>query len=114
MLGVCSLQDSPPHWVAVHRRHHQFADEDKDPHSPTAGFFWSHMGWLLVKMDDMSRGPLIERYAKDINRDPFYARIDRRKNWMKIGFGVWIAYFVVGFGVMVLLGYGLSARRSSV
>ena len=62
--GVCSLQDSPPHWVAVHRRHHQFADEDQDPHSPLAGFFWAHMGWLLVKMDDMSRGPLIERYAK--------------------------------------------------
>ena len=80
LLGVCSLQDSPPHWVAVHRRHHQFADEDKDPHSPTAGFFWAHMGWLLVKMDDMSRGPLIERYAKDINQDPFYAWIDRRKN----------------------------------
>jgi stearoyl-CoA desaturase (delta-9 desaturase) len=27
---------------------------------------------------------------------------------MKIGFGVWIAYFVTGFGVMALLGYGLS------
>jgi fatty-acid desaturase len=108
LLGVCSLQDSPPHWAAVHRRHHQFADEDKDPHSPLAGFFWAHMGWLLVKMDDMSRGPLIERYAKDINRDSLYAWIDTRKNWMKIAFGVWVAYFVVGFGAMALLGYGLS------
>ena len=27
-LGVCCAQDSPPHWVAVHRRHHQFTDEE--------------------------------------------------------------------------------------
>jgi fatty-acid desaturase len=108
LLGVCSLQDSPPHWVAGHRRHHQFADEDKDPHSPIAGFFWAHMGWLLVRMDDMSRGPLIERYAKDIIRDPFYAWIERRKNWIKIAFGVWLVYFAVGFAVMALSGQSLS------
>ena len=54
-LAVCSVQDSPPHWVAAHRRHHEFADEEDDPHSPLAGFFWAHMGWLLVKKDDMSR-----------------------------------------------------------
>jgi len=45
-------RDSPPHWVAVHRRHHQFADEAQDPHSPLKSFFWAHMGWLLVKKVD--------------------------------------------------------------
>ena len=71
-LAVCAVQDSPPHWIAVHRRHHQFADEAHDPHSPLASFLWAHMGWLLVKKDDMARRPLIERYAKDIVRDPYY------------------------------------------
>jgi stearoyl-CoA desaturase (delta-9 desaturase) len=104
LLGVCAMQDSPPHWVAVHRRHHQFADEDNDPHSPVAGFFWSHMGWLLVKTDDMTRRPLIEHYAKDIIRDPFYAWINRRNNWMKIAFAVWIIYFACGFGVLAASG----------
>ena len=28
VLAVCSVQDSPPHWVAVHRRHHQYTDQD--------------------------------------------------------------------------------------
>jgi sn-1 stearoyl-lipid 9-desaturase len=108
LLGVCSLQDSPPHWVAAHRRHHQFADEVDDPHSPIAGFLWAHMGWLLVKTDDMSRAPLIERYAKDIIRDSFYAWIEQRKNWMKIAFGLWLGYFAAGFAVMALSGHSPS------
>lgn len=104
LLGVCAAQDSPPHWVAVHRRHHQFADEEKDPHSPLAGFFWGHMGWLLVKMEDMGRGPLIEQYAKDVVRDPLYAWIHRRSNWMRIVFVSWLVYFAVGFGAVILSG----------
>ena len=31
--GVCSMQDAPARWVAVHRRHHEHADRQEDPHS---------------------------------------------------------------------------------
>jgi len=103
-LAVCSVQDSPPHWVAVHRRHHQYADEERDPHSPLVNFFWAHMGWLLVKMDNMKRRPLIEQYAKDIMRDPLYAWFERRSNWIKIALASWLGYFVVGYAVIVLSG----------
>ena len=92
-LAVCSVQDSPPHWVAVHRKHHQFADEEQDPHSPLVSFFWAHMGWLLVKVDDMKRGPLIERYAKDISRDRYYAWLERRSNWLKVALLSWLGVF---------------------
>jgi len=104
-LGVCSMQDSPQHWVAVHRRHHQFAEEEHDPHSPIGGFLWAHMGWLLVKRDDMGRGPLIARYARDIARDPFYAWAEQRNNWIKIGLASWLAFFAGGFAVMALSGH---------
>ena len=30
-LAACSLQDSPPHWVAVHRRHHHSQTKRKIP-----------------------------------------------------------------------------------
>jgi fatty-acid desaturase len=107
ILATCSMQDSPSHWVAVHRRHHQFADEDEDPHSPLKSFFWSHMGWLLVKKEDMERGALIERYAKDIAREPFYAWIERRNNWIKIALLMWLGFFVVGFAIVSLAGGSL-------
>jgi fatty-acid desaturase len=48
LLGVCSLQDAPAYWVAIHRRHHQFTDEERDPHSPLVNFFWAHMGWIMT------------------------------------------------------------------
>jgi fatty-acid desaturase len=106
ILAACAVQDSPPHWVAVHRRHHQFADEAQDPHSPLKSFFWAHMGWLLVKKEDMTRAALIERYAKDILRDPLYAWIERRNNWLWIALLVWLGLFAAGFAFVLLAGGG--------
>jgi fatty-acid desaturase len=103
-LAVCAAQDSPPHWIAVHRRHHQFADEPNDPHSPLVNIFWAHMGWLLVKKEDMARAPLIERYAKDIVRDPYYRWLELNSNWIKIALLSWLFYFVTGAALMTLGG----------
>ena len=64
LLGTCGWMDSPAYWVAVHRRHHQFADEEHDPHSPIESFFWSHLGWYMVKIDPERRAELVQRYAK--------------------------------------------------
>jgi fatty-acid desaturase len=108
ILAACSMQDSPPHWVAVHRWHHQFADEEQDPHSPLKSFFWAHMGWLLVKKEKIARRALVERYAKDISRDPFYAWIERRNNWMRIALLTWLGFFAVGFAFVLLAGGDLS------
>jgi stearoyl-CoA desaturase (delta-9 desaturase) len=104
IIGTCSLQFSPAHWAAVHRRHHHHTDDEHDPHSPLTSFFWGHMGWLVVKRENMKRRVLLDRYAKDLMRDPLYAWIERRNNWIKIGLLSWIAYFVVGFVGMLLSG----------
>jgi len=34
-------------WAGHHRRHHRYADTDRDIHSPQRGFWWSHVGWIL-------------------------------------------------------------------
>ena len=104
VLGCCCVQDSPAYWVAIHRRHHQFSDEPQDPHSPLVSFFWGHMGWLLVKTDDMKPTRLIARYAKDIVRDPFQAWLERSDNWFKCVMISWLLYFGVGYGAIVLSG----------
>jgi stearoyl-CoA desaturase (delta-9 desaturase) len=47
VCGVFAGQNGPLWWVSHHRNHHQHSDRAGDTHSPRAGFFWSHMGWLL-------------------------------------------------------------------
>lgn len=41
------FQGNPIDWVSTHRYHHQFCDSERDPHSPTEGFWFSHMSWLF-------------------------------------------------------------------
>ncbi|KAM6184161.1 acyl-CoA desaturase 1-like isoform 3-T3 [Erethizon dorsatum] len=36
-------------WARVHRTHHKFSDTHADPHNSQRGFFFSHVGWLLVR-----------------------------------------------------------------
>jgi len=42
-------QGSIYHWSRDHRVHHKHSETDADPHNATRGFFFAHMGWLLVK-----------------------------------------------------------------
>jgi stearoyl-CoA desaturase (delta-9 desaturase) len=84
IIAICCAEDTPARWVAVHRRHHEKSDEQPDPHSPLAGFFWSHIGWLLVKNPDLSRLGIYDRYARDILRDPFYVALERHQWQLKI------------------------------
>jgi fatty-acid desaturase len=77
ILGVCASQDTPARWVSVHRRHHQHADEQPDPHSPLVSFGWAHSGWMFARNKELDRLGIYERYAKDILRDRFYKQLER-------------------------------------
>jgi stearoyl-CoA desaturase (delta-9 desaturase) len=96
LLAVCSFQDTPARWVAVHRRHHEHSDDDFDPHSPIRSFLWAHIGWILVDSPDLSRYEIYGRYAKDILRDPFYRRIEKRRVYLGIIYAHWVAFFLAG------------------
>jgi len=107
ILGTSCLQFSPAFWVAIHRRHHHYADEEPDPHSPIKGFLWAHFEWLLVRAPDMKPGPMTDRYARDLMRDPLYAMLERRKNWMKVTLAFWLSFFFGGFGYSLATGGSL-------
>ncbi|XP_063924314.1 acyl-CoA Delta-9 desaturase-like isoform X2 [Zophobas morio] len=49
-------------WVRDHRVHHRFSDTECDPHNASKGFFYSHMGWLMLKKEDcvISKGKLLD------------------------------------------------------
>ncbi|KAJ0700806.1 putative acyl-CoA desaturase [Helianthus annuus] len=50
------LGRDPIYWVSIHRYHHQYVDSEKDPHTPTYGFWFSHMGWLFDSGYIMEKG----------------------------------------------------------
>ena len=49
VLASASNQRQIYNWSRDHRVHHKFSDTDADPHNINRGFFFSHMGWLLLK-----------------------------------------------------------------
>lgn len=106
ILGCCSGQDSPTNWGAMHRRHHQYPDEEHDLHSPLRGFFWAHIGWLIFKCPDLNRHLLMDRYAKDLRRDPFHAWLVRHDMWMVIAIASYLMFFVGGIVAAALMGQG--------
>nr|XP_014270332.2 stearoyl-CoA desaturase 5 [Halyomorpha halys] len=57
-------------WVRDHRAHHKFSDTDADPHNSNRGFFFSHMGWLMMKKhpEVLRKGKLID--MSDLDADP--------------------------------------------
>jgi stearoyl-CoA desaturase (delta-9 desaturase) len=54
-------------WVAVHRKHHAFTDEEGDPHSPRLEGFWRvQLGNVYYYMREVNKTDVVERYARDI------------------------------------------------
>lgn len=101
ILGICSMEDTPARWVSVHRMHHVHSDEIPDPHSPRVTFWWSHMGWLMFLNRQTYSVSGLEKFAKDLLRDPFYMRLETNP----------FAQFVYILGqipVFFFLGFGLS------
>ncbi|TMW69752.1 hypothetical protein Poli38472_001908 [Pythium oligandrum] len=70
-LMLCSAmanQGTIFHWCRDHRVHHKYSDTTADPHDSGRGFFFSHMGWLLVKKD-----PRVVEAGKKLNFDDLWA-----------------------------------------
>ena len=73
IMGSFAWQGPVIRWAADHRRHHQFTDEEGDPHSPHPGGFWfAHIGWLFGR-----EKTTVRRYAPDLLADPFVRQLDR-------------------------------------
>jgi stearoyl-CoA desaturase (delta-9 desaturase) len=72
VCGTLALEGGPIFWVATHRIHHQFSDQDGDPHSPRDGGFWAHMGWIIFGERKHNDTRMMSRYAPDLAKDPFY------------------------------------------
>lgn len=109
ILGICSMQDTPARWVSVHRMHHVHSDEVPDPHSPRVNFWWSHMGWLMYINRQTYSVAGLEKFAKDLLRDPFYMRLETNP-FLQFAFiiGQIPVFFLAGFGLSFFYSWELS------
>ena len=50
--------------------HHKYSETDADPHNAKRGFFFAHIGWLLVKKhpDVKAKGQHLD--LSDLHADP--------------------------------------------
>jgi fatty-acid desaturase len=116
LLTVCGMLASEGgaiSWVAMHRMHHTLSDRPgKDLHTPKDGFLWSHIGWILTKVDP----PLQEiekRYAPEMVADPVHRVLNRVHVFPNIlvglGLFAWGGWPLVVWGVFLRLVVGLHA-----
>ncbi|MCH1527430.1 MAG: hypothetical protein L7S49_04365, partial [Candidatus Poseidoniaceae archaeon] len=49
IFGAGSFQNSIIEWCSDHRNHHKMTDSENDPYSASRGFWYSHIGWVLVE-----------------------------------------------------------------
>jgi fatty-acid desaturase len=103
-VAICCLEDAPGSWVATHRLHHIHSDEKPDPHTPRVGFFWSHLGWLLVENREVRSLNTYERYARDVLRDPYYMWLQRSLAPLWVYAIHAFVYFLVGLAFGWMLG----------
>jgi stearoyl-CoA desaturase (Delta-9 desaturase) len=103
-MGSIAIEGPVISWVADHRKHHAFSDQEGDPHSPhvghgsgwrgaVKGLTHAHLGWLFIHTQRGKR----ERYAPDLLKDPMIRAIDRTFLWWVLG-GLALA-FALGYAI---------------
>ncbi|CAB0044615.1 unnamed protein product [Trichogramma brassicae] len=78
VLGhILSGQHKIYNWVRDHRVHHKFSETFADPHDSRRGFFFAHLGWMMLKKhpEVLAKGRKID--MSDIVADPVVRLCDR-------------------------------------
>lgn len=97
VFATISLEGGPIFWVATHRIHHRFSDQEGDPHSPRDGKWWAHAGWILVGKSMHHDTSTLAHYVPDLAKDRFHVWITKYH---------YVPLIVLG-GILLALG-GLS------
>jgi stearoyl-CoA desaturase (delta-9 desaturase) len=112
--GAGAFEGSVKWWGRNHRIHHRYIDTDMDPYNAKRGFFFSHMGWMIMKQD---YGILGRVDISDFHRNPivmfqhrFYFPIAMISGILLptliagLGWGDWLGgYFYAGLAKVVFV-----------
>jgi fatty-acid desaturase len=54
--GAAAFEGSARWWCRNHRAHHRYVDSDQDPYAVHKGFWYAHLGWMVLKQDSRRAG----------------------------------------------------------
>ncbi|XP_068160798.1 acyl-CoA desaturase [Antennarius striatus] len=112
-----AFQNDIYEWARDHRVHHKYSETDADPHNASRGFFFAHIGWLLVRKhpDVIEKGRKLE--LKDLLADGVVMFQKRHYKLsvvlmcflvpMLVPFYLWGESLWVGYFIPALLRYTL-------
>jgi stearoyl-CoA desaturase (Delta-9 desaturase) len=114
VVGSMAVEGSVITWVADHRKHHAFTDQEGDPHSPhlsgpgfwggVKGLWHAHMGWLFESVGTADQ----ERFAADLVRDRVLRVVDKL-------FPLWVLLsFAIPFALGWIFGGGIVAALTAL
>jgi len=96
-------------WVAVHRKHHAFTDQEGDPHSPQLLGFWrvQLLNVYYYMREARNRGT-VEKFAPDVPEDLLDRAVFSR-GLVGLGLGVALLCLVLGVwpGLIAALAHAL-------
>ncbi len=92
-FACLALQGGPIFWVGTHRYHHKESDQELDPHTPVAGFFWAHVLWNFFTHPKLKGYEDLRRYALDLDADPVMRFFE------KYFFGLFLLFTLALYGI---------------
>lgn len=107
VCGTLACQSSSLTWVATHiGYHHPKSDTDKDPHTPTKGFWYAFMGWTFT----INAATINHKYAARLMKKPIHMFF--HKHYFKLVWAFVLAMFLLVGWKATLFGYCLAASIS--
>ena len=94
-FGAAAFQNSALCWASDHRNHHKYVDTDLDPYNIKRGFWFAHIGWVFLNLNNNTD----HRNVTDLKNDPFINFQDR--HYFKIGI---VFSFLLPMGIAALWG----------
>jgi stearoyl-CoA desaturase (delta-9 desaturase) len=104
-MGALAAEGPLTQWVADHRQHHAYTDDEGDPHSPLLyaqplGFIWAHVGWLFWE----TKRPGGYR-PMNVPKDDAVIRWQHQWYWIIVVLGFTIPTILFGVSGLVWVGF---------
>ncbi|KAM4703869.1 acyl-CoA desaturase-like [Rhinophrynus dorsalis] len=115
--NTMAFQNDIYEWARDHRVHHKYSETDADPHNAVRGFFFAHIGWLLLRKhpDVIEKGRKLDLSDLESDKVVMFQRRNYKKGILLMCFIMptvvpwyfWGESLMIAFYVPCLLRYAL-------